>query len=99
MSGQGYTPGPWVAVDTGMPEIQDASGWALAQCRCRNFYTDEAAEEVEANARLIAAAPDLITLLARYVVDHGDPIEGDCGCPMCEEANAVIGDVLGKALA
>jgi hypothetical protein len=60
-----FTPGPWVAdgvivyADVGIqPHIADLSG-----------YTDQP----EANAHLIAAAPELYAALEKAVADYGKP--------------------------
>lgn len=55
-----HTPGPWRAVGEVPANIQDQTRWTLARCFYRDFYTDEAGDEHDANARLIAAAPDLL---------------------------------------
>lgn len=59
-----FTPGPWNAkVDELVPErgavyVEGPEGWDRQSiCDCR--YSDEGVERDEANAHLIAAAPDL----------------------------------------
>lgn len=52
-----HTPGPWQVVDAGNPEIRSASCQCLADAWSYDLeYTDEA----DANARLIAQAPNLL---------------------------------------
>ena len=50
----GHTPGPWYADGR---EVRGAGSWTIAQ----GFHTPDGA--VERNARLIAAAPDLLAAL------------------------------------
>lgn len=57
-----------------------------------------------ANARLIAAAPDLLAFAKRVMADHRaklpsearDLYGGGCGCPQCEQAAAAIQKAEGK---
>lgn len=62
MSEAKHTPGPWV-LDDDMPGSifsDDATGSIVARCRGVGFeYAPRPIEEWQANARLIAAAPDL----------------------------------------
>jgi len=54
-----HTPGPWhVGVKQAEKIIYDASGWAVANA---TVYHGE--NDAKANARLIAAAPDLLEAL------------------------------------
>lgn len=70
-----HTPGPWHAfMGTGKARatIQSAGGH-VASCSMRNasFYKAPCDRpEMEANARLIAAAPDLLEALRAIVADH-----------------------------
>ena len=57
----GFTPGPWVVIsDDGVYEVDADAGMSGCQpiCRMGNVFTAKAA-----NARLIAAAPDLYEAL------------------------------------
>lgn len=65
-----HTPGPW----THHPEdniITDASGRRLIEWQARSVSVS--VEERDANARLIAAAPELLEALAALIgcIDHG----------------------------
>jgi hypothetical protein len=82
-----HTPGPWFADDDGYiyggPDrliLTDPS----------SANPDIPAEETEANAALIAAAPDLLAALKGTMrtlrMQHGD----DCKCLECQNANAAI---------
>ena len=85
MTGEKHTPGPW-HVDPTAPEAyyQDVnvlrhSGLAVAVALHNG---DIAPAEVEANARLIAAAPDLLEVAMRilergYVSEHIEEERGD----------------------
>jgi len=56
-----HTPGPWHGrnnPDFRSREVFDPNGWRVADCRTTKNY-----EEEEANARLIAAAPELLEAL------------------------------------
>ena len=54
------SPGPWTATSS---VVRDEGGWLIANCKTETLTP----EEVEGNARLIAAAPDLLAacLMAR----------------------------------
>ncbi len=71
-----HTPGPWISYDMGsgiricpksveddlLPSLS-ASQNSLAICRPPTPWSDEIWEEIKANAKLMAAAPDLIEAL------------------------------------
>lgn len=74
MSGR-HTPGPWTVT-----QYSNYAGWAVGHpsrgCIAERWYKDEKHVsaiyddgEMEANARLIAAAPDLLEAL-REITDH-----------------------------
>jgi len=75
----GHTPGPWVAVcgNVGGPSIKAPDGRHIADVRVKfirwqpdkekAFDLEDCGEEAAANARLIAAAPDLYTEAVRIV--------------------------------
>lgn len=74
MSGVKHTPGPWTAHKTieahdGMPECWQIDAEHDAVCTTQFCY----APNTEANARLIAAAPDLLDAL-ESLVEHTDGI-------------------------
>jgi len=68
-----HTPGPWRAdgcqIYAGL-EVVPHSGWGVAEA-----YPGQNREEGEANARLIAAAPDLFDLCNKAVVMLGHPVK------------------------
>lgn len=61
-----HTPGPWTVVSEGMasPKVVDANGLGI----CHTTYAPTGAE---ANACLIAAAPELLEALRMFVVWYG----------------------------
>ena len=61
-----HTPGPWTVVSEGMvsPKVVGANGFGI----CHTTYAPTGAE---ANARLIAAAPELLEALRMFVVWYG----------------------------
>lgn len=88
MSAPQFTPGPWSADDDRtMPEVWDASGYAIAELRSYSNRKlgdplnriDRSEAETSANANLIAAAPDLYEA-ACALLDHFDD-----GTPMGEQ--------------
>jgi hypothetical protein len=71
-----HTPGPWITETTdngldGRIEVVDSAteGTVIATLRCRSvrmgIKVDDRSEEFAANARLIAAAPELLATLKR----------------------------------
>lgn len=59
----GHTPGPWV-IDSGerLRVIAEGTPWSIAECTHRS---DVGLGERVANARLIAAAPEMLEALER----------------------------------
>ena len=57
-----HTPEPWIAK---FDYVEDSSRRSIASCNS-SFVPDD---EARANARFIAAAPDMFTLLLNLVVD------------------------------
>lgn len=88
MSQLKHTPGPWQAfgqrvVAVEMPRIeygermQYSRGYCVTQTK---LYTDPDRETAEANARLIAAAPELLEACHKceqLMLNRGDPFRGD----------------------
>ena len=68
------TPGPWEVIpgDTiRRPRLIRASGFTIAEC----FWNEHMEGEPEANARLIAAAPELLAALKRAL----SVLQSECG--------------------
>ena len=64
-----HTPGPWF-YDTGKTEalIVEEDGATVAEIR--TTYQTTAHRSLEANARLMAAAPDLLAALKKIMLEH-----------------------------
>ena len=77
-----HSKGPWSATHNSweFSTVYDASGNAIAECQIDQSVTEETQEELEpikeANARLMAAAPDLLQALKR-VMDSNCPLTGN----------------------
>lgn len=94
----GVAPGPWnFAASQFAKKVLDANGQTVRLTGVALSMSYEDAE-AEANARLIAAAPDLLAELKAIV----DDMEADCGDPLCREcavwrpARAAIAKAEGK---
>jgi hypothetical protein len=91
-----HTPGPWryeranPSPTTGEHLIAGAKNGYLAEIR------DCGSGDVFANARLIAAAPDLLEL-ARQIVLAADQNEGDIPADIVSGARAAIAKATGEA--
>ena len=93
MSEEKHTPGPWQACDVG--DYSDYDG------RCRVILGDELRiavilgdhDESAANARLMAAAPDLLASLEEAC----DPLSGYLYGPALDRARAAIAKAKGAA--
>lgn len=67
-----HTPGPWhVGVGQAGVIVYNAKGWAIANAVV--YHGEHDREECKANARLIAAAPDMLAAL-RMICDAGIPL-------------------------
>lgn len=65
----GHTPGPWTPVrnqsgNAAMWEVRDAEGILVSGCMPE--WRHDGPDAVRANARLIAAAPDMLALLQGF---------------------------------
>lgn len=99
MTGFKGTPGPWVTADAHGPvdggdciqEVSSEHKFFVATC-CH--YTSR--EGVKANARLIAAAPELLEALQEFVDLFPDVIDGDAIMPALDKGMAAIAKALGQ---
>lgn len=115
-----HTPGPWewqvhdhscASLGVGdSPGYGDPLVMSVSPCRaCAERANGEwewgrCTTPSEADARLIAAAPDLLAFAKRVMADHRaklpsearDLYGGGCGCPQCEQAAAAIQKAEGK---
>jgi hypothetical protein len=96
MSGR-HTPGPWFAVAR-MVEVGDDSA-DICSTNPHTFSQGQLPrpiKEQEANARLIARAPDMLALLqevAEYLDSYADVVDGDDGQPEANDAMRLLTDV------
>lgn len=83
MTAAKHTPGEWHTSDVGRGlVIYDESGWAVADAKV--FHSRRTMGEALANARLIAAAPDLLVVANDFkeaLAELGPSCE--CGQPDC----------------
>ena len=98
MNANKHTPGPWEAVGNLVrsPMVQPqglSKGVQIAECRDAYFLSHT--EESKANARLIAAAPELLEALQEMVslVEMVIPFDG----PQQRKARAAIAKATGDA--
>lgn len=89
----GFTPGPWHIRNS---RVQ-AGGNYIADCDASYFFSDE---QRQANARLIAAAPDLLSALERCLpfVDSIRAMSGGDGDMTAWTARSVIAAAKGETL-
>jgi len=85
MSAERFTPGPWAIHSISSTAVVGSRGYIVAACGGYSNNTvdsGELLEELEANARLIAAAPELLNLLTVCVavlkiVTTGEDLESN----------------------
>lgn len=72
-----FTPGPWTTEPHGNTTAfySGASHGLNGRHGLRLMNLDDGDRNFDANAQLIAAAPDLYAALARYVEHYGDPLK------------------------
>jgi len=80
MSEHKHTPGPWVALDlagTSRTYIfaRDGQQFPIASTETERYGDERTGDEIESNAHLIAAAPDLLAACER--LEHATIIYGD----------------------
>jgi hypothetical protein len=88
-----HTPGPWKIERHIHHEIQikDKDGWQICQ-----MY-DSAPPDID-NARLIAAAPELLETLERIIATHDASCAGpECGIAGIDKARATIAKARGES--
>ena len=100
-----HTPGPWSVHTFGSFDVFEIHGPETDEtdgcCTLADLGTDtEGPKEVrEANARLIAAAPELLEALRRALLDATtDLTDGrGCECARCQDARSAARAALAKA--
>jgi hypothetical protein len=93
-----HTPGPWIdkAFDKSQWNVYDSHGWPVAQAlQIKVLNADIKQAERTANARLIAAAPDLIEALT-VLSDWVESLISDNECRPLENARAAIAKATGE---
>lgn len=90
MNSTKHTPGPWSCAPINMRGAQQVNNW--------NATTT--VEEARANARLIAAAPDMLERLRAIVAAcscYGKPGPIVSACSSCEKSYTLIAKAEGKS--
>lgn len=79
----GHTPGPWAQHERIIYIVSDDRRCNHFECLVQHSYV-ASMDELLANARLIAAAPDLLAALLEaleFVEDYEDVVDGSYGMP------------------
>ena len=79
-----HTPGPWITGDAAIWALDDCEFHAIVDCPLNQTCRDT--ETVWANARLIAASPDLLAALIAFDDAFSHYCEGD---PDSDEVSAL----------
>jgi hypothetical protein len=87
-----HTPGPWHVGDTAPAIVYDATGWAVANAVT---YHNKHVDAMQANARLIAAAPCLLAALQAIAEGCSFP-EDDVQRAVRDRARAAIAKATGE---
>jgi hypothetical protein len=92
-----HTPGPWYAFDGHNTNSQLGWGvWPAEGAGYSRICSMVDGSKAEANAHLVAAAPDLLAALCGLVGCHDSGYE-ICRCAVCDAARAAIARAEGKA--
>jgi hypothetical protein len=90
-----HTVGPWRVVDYGQNPVQihagNQNGAAIALVYVNVHRARERSPEHEANARLIAAAPELVEAVREYRRQYGN-----CGAPIQQQAANAVDAILAR---
>lgn len=95
MSGVQHTPGPWRVGDLNRNGERVVLAEHIEICTCWHHCVSSIEAEMEINARLIAAAPEMyetLLTIADFAVGHGDVCE-----IIAERARAAIQKATGGA--
>ena len=85
-----HTPGPWVAVKNScFWDINIAGSWLTVADACASKHLPDG-DNGEANARLIAAAPELLEALKEMLVDYDDASGEWSGSDVIAKAYRII---------
>ena len=84
-----FTPGPWhFGIGKAEEIIYNQKGWAVANATVLHGRAD--AEECKANARLIAAAPEMYAALRK-----AERLAWEVGCETVDGVNTILEDERG----
>lgn len=84
-----HTPGPWhVGLKQAHRIVYDPKGWAV--CDCTVYHGQDDADEMKANAALIAAAPELLELAEAFKSFLEDGSKSERRRVACLEACAAV---------
>lgn len=94
MSESKHTPGPWRVDPAANCDIQTSDGSFEIATTHPGFLSRGKADpgRAQANARLIAAAPDLLAAMREQIAECSDPL-----CDMCARHERVIARATGAA--
>lgn len=106
MSASVHTPGPWEIETNGQwglvsADGRDGQGWIICDlgvhvdlsCSNRDYVSQQILDEVDANARLIKAAPDLLASLVEIM----DAMDDGSDEPALVAARAAIASATGAS--
>ena len=98
-----HTPGPWhigsgngegsIFADSGRTRLEIGGTTLYPICQVNRKWEDE---EDEANARLIAAAPNMLKALKCCIRELSVQHAPDCSCIACNTTRAVIASATGR---
>ena len=92
-----HTPGPWRVSLVDDTRVEDATGNCVAEID-GDYNQPETWPAMEANSRLIAAAPDLLEALERMTyLQSGGPVKSSDADKWLKEARAAIAKAKGEA--
>lgn len=98
-----HTPGPWVVEENSSPPLIWGNDYEkpVAEVELHRSYADYVDGEAQANARLIAAAPDMLEALENLVAKYNAMQDGNIGAQLTNgdffAARAAIAKAKGQA--
>lgn len=82
-----HTPGEWMVASSTTVYALNADGFNRFSCQVQDAHT--ARVELEANARLIAAAPELLVACKSVIAVHAEWIESMTGLRIAGESSCI----------
>lgn len=93
-----HTPGPWTVAGDSI--VVGPSGNVIAECCGYSVRATDPAQRAqggrEANARLIAAAPEMLSLLTEFLCDQETLCEPYSNKSLCEKAVELLARIEGR---